>query len=312
MHRRLAPLVMAAAAIPLLLVAARPAADGVTYSFTMTTVATDDRGRSRDVNSMSGKAHVTGEYARMDIQASKNQPMMERGSYLIMRADPATFFMVNPRKKEYVEFPVGEMARGMMGGAGGVGGMIRIAVTDASTSGEKAGSGGDVNGQQTELYRITQEYTMSVRVLGRRNTTTNKSVSEYYVAPQLRGLLNPLGSFAKGMSAMVATPGGGEGSGLQTIIDQAEVEQHRLFAEGTPVRIVTRTTATDDRGRSSETLSTMDLTDINRGDIAASVFALPPEFKRIALEIPDAPAAQEGQPEQRRGNPLRRAIPRPN
>ncbi len=47
------------------------------------------------------------------------------------------------------------MARGLTGGAGGAGGMIRIEVSDASTSGEKVGSVGEVNGQQTELYRIT-------------------------------------------------------------------------------------------------------------------------------------------------------------
>ncbi len=38
----------------------------------------------------------------MDIEASKNQPMMERGrtsSCAIMRAEPATFFMVNPREE---------------------------------------------------------------------------------------------------------------------------------------------------------------------------------------------------------------------
>jgi hypothetical protein len=306
MHRRMLWPLLAVAAVPFVL-AARSLADGVTYSFTMTSTQTDDRGRSRDINSMSGKAQVTSTHARMDVEAARNQPGFERGDYMIMRASPSTFYMVSPRKREYLEFSVDNMARGLMGGATVPGGMIRMEVTDLKTSGEKVGSGGEVNGQQTELYRVTQEYGFSMRVMGRTNRTTTKSVTDYYVAPALRGLVNPMMRFGQSMAS--AMPGG-DGGGLQSLMDEATAEQQRLFRDGSPVRVVTKVTSTDERGRTSEMVSTMDMTDIRRTDVPDSAFELPAGYKRIALEevTAEEPAAQEERP---RGNPLRRAIPRP-
>jgi hypothetical protein len=275
-----------AAAIPLLLAAAAaPVAEpGLMYDFTMKTTATQD-GRSRDVVSMSGRGQVTraGD-ARVDLaDASGGGPMVSKGGYIIVQGG-TRMLMVNPEEKHYFSFNLEQMMAGMGSLLQATGGLVRMQMSDVKVDVADLGAGGTMQGYATRHMRLTQSYTLTMSVLGRRNATTSADTIDYWIAPELKHVVNPFLRMGGAAAAMLDF-------GNPDFQAQMRAANEKL-AIGLPLKSVTRSASTDDKGKTTSTTGTMEVTNVRTADIPAETFVVPAGYTEV--EMPYAQLAALG------------------
>ncbi len=264
---------------------ARPVADGITYEFRMTATNVDG-GRSKETMNMRGRGRISGTNARIDFESGGNMmPMSGKGGYMLMRGGSSgAMIMVNPEEKSYMEMRFEDMGR-MMTAVSSMPG-IRMDVTDVNTTTAKVGAGPAILGHATEHYRVTQTYKMNMSMMGRRSSTTSRTVTDHYLAPDLRNLVNPMLEFSRSLTSSL----GGNSGGFAELMRQSDEAQKALF-QGVPLRSVIRAETTDDRGRTQVSETVNEVTSITRGDIPASVFEIPSGYRQVQM-----PSAPEGAP----------------
>jgi len=275
-----------AAAIPLaLLAAAVPAVEpGLSYDFTLTTTATED-GRSRELVAMTGHGQVTraGD-ARVDLGEVKNGgPMAKKNAYVIVQGGER-MLMVDPEEKQYYTFNLEQMMAGMGSLLQATSGLVRIQMSNVEVDVADLGAGERLQGYATRHLRLTQSYTMTMSVLGRRNATTSTDTVDYWIAPELKHVVNPflrMGNAAAGMLDF----------GNPDFQAQMRAANEKL-AIGLPLRSVTRSASTDDKGKTTTMAGTMEVTNLRSGDIPASAFAIPAGYTEV--EMPFAQLAALG------------------
>jgi len=285
------PLRRAALAVVLpaaILAAALPFAPGTTYTFRSTTQSVDGKGNKKDVTSMVARGQVTGTKARLDFDATNgpSMPMAERGNYMIIDGGSGTMTVVDPGDKQYTETNMAEFGKGLAGMMSAMGGMVKMSVSDVQVATEKLGAGEAIAGHSTEHYRMTQSYTMAMSMFGRKSTTAMKGTIDYWVAPDLKHLVNPFMEFGGSMAGSMGAMGGG----MQELMDKTQAAQKQLFV-GMPVKMVSTTVATDEKGNQSTTIATTEMSDFKSADIPASAFEVPSGYTKTELAMPGAPAA---------------------
>ncbi|MEJ7811083.1 MAG: DUF4412 domain-containing protein [Gemmatimonadaceae bacterium] len=274
------------------LAAALPVAPGTTYTFRSTTQTVDGKGNKKDVASMLARGQVTGTKARLDFDATNGpaMPMAERGNYMLIDGGSGMLTIVAPGDKQYTEMNMAEFGKGIAGMMSAMGGMMKMSVSDVQVSTEKVGAGETIAGHATEHYRVTNSYTMAMSMFGRKSTTAMKGTIDYWVAPDLKHLVNPFMEFGGSMAGSMASSMGAMGGGMQDLMDKMQAAQKQLFT-GMPVKMVSTTVATDEKGTQSTTIATTEMSDFKSADIPASTFEVPAGYTKTELAMPGAPAA---------------------
>jgi hypothetical protein len=272
------------AAFPLVLVAAAPAVEqGLVYDFTMRTTATQD-GKSRDVVAMTGRGQVTraGD-ARVDLADAKGGgPMVTKNGYILVQ-DGERMVMVDPEEKRYYAFNLEQMMAGMGSLLQATGGLVRMQMTDVKLDVADLGAGEKLQGYATRHLRLTQSYTMTMSVLGRRNSTTAADTIDYWIAPELKHVVNPF--LRMGNAAGMLDFGNPD---YQAQLRAANAK----LAIGLPLKSVTRSVSTDDKGKTTAATGTMEVTGLRTADIPASTFEIPAGYTEV--EMPFAQLAAMG------------------
>src|SRR5699024_10778668 len=117
-------------------------------------------------------------------------------------------------------------------------------------------------------------HTISVSVLGRKSSTTSVDTTEMWIAPELKHAGNPFLS--------MGTAAAGVDFGNPDFRKQSQAAQAKIPA-GFPLKSVSRNHSTDDKGKTTLTRSTMEVTNFQKGDIPASAFAIPGDYKEVAM-----------------------------
>ena len=284
-------LAIAGSALTLAAAAPRAYSPGYTYRMRITGQVTEPNGKTKDYVVMSGRAMVTAKGGRLDIdEASRERgAMAEKGGYILY--DPTSMMIVNPREKQILKFTFDDLEKGMSALAANVPGM-RISITDVAVDFEKLGPGESILGMSTTKYRITQDYKIAMKVAFMNRNSTEHIVQDYWMADEKAGFSNP---FAR-MGSMRPV-GGGAFAELMTKSAEATAKMGR----GIPVKTVTTTTSTTDKGEKTTSVSTMEVTELQAGNVDDAQLVPPSDYqvldmgeqtKAMATQMEQAKAAQ--------------------
>jgi len=290
---------LAVAGSVLTLAAAAPRAfsPGYTYRMRISGQVTDANGKTKDYVALSGRAMVTSKAGRLDIdEASKERgAMADKGGYILY--DPTSMMIVSPKDRQILKFTFEDLEQGMSALAANVPGM-RIAVTDVAVNFEKLGPGEPLLGMSTTKFRVTQDYKLAMKVAFVNRNSSEHIVQEYWMADQKSGFANP---FAR-MGGM--RPGGG-GAFAELMTKTAEATAK--MGNGIPVKTITTTTSTNDKGEKTTNVATMEVTELKAGNVDDALLVAPSDYqvtdigaqtKAMAEQnrAAHAQAAQSGQP----------------
>lgn len=244
------------------------AADGWRFRWKVT-VESDRKERapaqpSMQVSLIPGKARVDYE-GEMPAQ----QGMVKKGGYMILDAEKSAMIMVDPKEKKAVIMDPAALS-GMINAAG-VGGMVKMDVKDVKVGVEKLGAGERILGYATTRYRIARSYVMTVSVFGRKNTTTHNSTTESWVADRFiedKAFEEWAKNFTRGF-------GGIGGDAFKKLMEAEQANQ----IKGIVVKQVTQATDTDEKGNASSSKTTMEMTELAKTSLDASMFEVPKDYE---------------------------------
>jgi hypothetical protein len=293
---RRAGMTLAVAGSVLTLAAATPRAfsPGYTYRMRISGQTTEANGKTKDFLVMSGRAMVTSKNGRLDIdEASKERGAMgEKGGYFLY--DQSSMMLVSPRDKQILKFSFDDLEKGVSALTTNTPGM-RITISDVAVNFESLGAGEPLLGMSTTKYRITQDYKLAMKVAFVNRSSTEHVVQDFWMADQKHGFANP---FAR-MGGM--RPAGG---GAFAELMSKTAEANARMGKGIPVKTVTTTTSTNDKGERTTSVATMELTELKAGDVDDALFVPPADYqvmdmgeqtKAMAAQMEQAKAAQAAQ-----------------
>lgn len=261
-----------AVAVPLMLAAAAPAFEpGITYDFRIST-SQGEGGSAKELAGMVGRGQVAGSKARVDISDAKGaNPVTQKGSYVVVQGD-GRMLMVQPEEKQYFVFDMDQMLAGAGSAMKAMGGMMKMSMSDVKIDVQDLGAGGTMHGYDTRHLRMTQSYTMTISVLGRTQVTKSADTTDSWVAPALKDVVNP---FLRMGNSAASIDFGNPEYGRQMKAANAKL------SIGLPLKSVSRIVGTDEKGKATTTTSTMEVTNLQRGDVAASAFAIPSGYQEV-------------------------------
>jgi hypothetical protein len=281
---------LAVAGSVLTLAAAAPRAfsPGYTYRMRISGQVTEANGKTKDFVVMSGRAMVTSKAGRLDIdEASKERgAMADKGGYILY--DPTSMMIVNPKEKQILKFTFDDLEKGMSALAASMPGM-RITISDVAVNFEKLGPGEPLLGMSTTKYRVTQDYKLAMKVAFMNRNSTEHIVQEYWMADQKSGFANP---FAR-MGSMRPV-GGGAFADLMSKTAEATAK----MGNGIPVKTVTATTSTNDKGEKTSNIATMEVTELKAGNVDDALLVPPSDYQ--VMDMGEQTKAMAAQAEQNR------------
>jgi hypothetical protein len=292
-------LAIAGSALTLAATAPHVLSPGYTYRLKISGQVTEPNGKTKDYVVMSGKAMVNANGGRLDIEdASKERgAMTEKGGYILY--DPTAMMIVSPKDKQILRFGVDDMEKGMAALSANMPGM-NIKISDIAVNFEKLGPGEPLLGMATTRYRITQDYKIAMKIAFMNRSSTEHMVQEYWMADQKKGFANPFGR----MGAMRPVGGGA----FAELISKTSEATARM-GKGIALKTVTTTTSTNNKNEVTTGVSTMEITDLQAGNVDDALLKPPADYKVVDLgeqtkalgkqleEAKAAQAAQDGQPQ---------------
>jgi hypothetical protein len=273
--------------------APRAFSPGYTYRMRISGQVTEANGKTKDYVVMSGRAMVTSKNGRLDIdEAAKDRGAMgEKGGYFLY--DQTSMMIVSPKDKQILKFGFDDLEKGvsaMMANAPG----MRIAISDVAVNFEKLGPGEPLLGMSTTRYRISQDYKIAMKVAFMNRNSTEHIVQDFWMADEKKGFANP---FAR-MGGMRPVGGGA----FSELISKT-TEANAKMGKGIPIKTLTTTTSTNDKGEVTTNVATMEMTELHAGDVDDALFVPPADYqvmdmgaqtKAMAEQMQHAKAAQAG------------------
>ena len=278
---------IAAAAIPFVFAAAKPVADGMTYEFVMK--STSKATGNKEQVSMRGRGTYAGDDAKIEIidassSTGGDEAFGGKGTYFIVKDGGKEMFLVNPSEKSYMKWDIANMFAGMSKAINAVGGLVKMQLSDVQIEAHDLGAGESVQGYPTRHIRMVQNYTVSASMFGRTSKNKTETTTDYYFAPSLR-IANPFVSNSQQM-AMMSQFDMFKNPDYQS---QMKAANAKLPKNGVPLKTVTTTVTTDEKGKQETSTTTMEMVNFKPSNVPASAFAIPSDYKMI--EMPDLNAA---------------------
>lgn len=251
----------------LLLLAALPAAAGIRYESTTVTQAQGPGGGTTAV-----EGWVSGEKAKI-LMRDSSQPMMEAGTYLLTRDGGKTVYLVNPEEKTYAEWDLQAMM-GMVGGltGGGLGPMLKMEFSAPKVEKLLDEDGGVVAGLPTRHTKFRTSFTMTVKVMGMGNVSDVVSEQDLWTTDQLEDV---------GLGVWLRSAPRTGNEQLDKVIG-AEIGK----VTGFPLKMISVSTTKGKKGKETVTRTTMEVTALERRDVADSTFAMPAGYEETQLLPP--------------------------
>lgn len=220
------------------------------------------------------RVRVRGDVMRFDGEASARTTKdgLGDGAYTLVDAANRRIQVVMPNAKQYMEIKFDDSTALAVKSAAAMTG----AVSDLKVAGQSLGSGGVVNGLPTTRHRLTTDFAQLVAD-GERPRRMHV-VEEYWVSPALRDVVDPLEQLGRtlgGRGGYATSPYAAVGgSSVNDLLSRRSAEQQRMF-KGFPVKTVTTAEETAPDGSVEKTVTTTEVTDVQRGDFDAALFRVP-------------------------------------
>lgn len=232
---------------------------GVSYDFKS---VTDGRGGSE----LAGRAKVEGKNMRMEF-SSGDQMIFQDDSVVISTDGGKTLLVLDSKKKTYYELSLEETINALGSMIKGLGGMIKISVSNPDVKITERGDGGAVEGFPTRKYVVDSTYDMSMSVMGMKNEMHIVSKTESWNTDKLD------------REAMSFVQQKGFKTGIEDLDKLIAAESTSL--KGFPLKQVRTQTTTGNNGKATTNTTTTTITNVKKGSIAASEFQIPGDYEKV-------------------------------
>ncbi|MGZ8378381.1 MAG: DUF4412 domain-containing protein [Gemmatirosa sp.] len=244
--------------------AARPLAllDGVTFTYKVSSSRKDQKG-APPANYLAN-VRLAGGNMRMDYTDGVN-PMMGKDGYMVIRGDDERLAIVNVKDKQVMILDAAALGTGM--GAMLNNPMLKLSFKDQSFAYEDLGAGESILGNRTHRYRLKQKYTLEMRVMGMRRSSTDETVTDHWVATGVKGIdERAMKRWAKSF-----------GSGIKVFGPEMAAQMEKFMKDskgGLALKSVVVSTRNDGKKTETDT-TTMEVVDLKPSSMDASIFSWP-------------------------------------
>lgn len=253
------------AVFALLLAAAAPASAGIHYQAATTT--SPQRGKPQVVEV---EAWVDGSRAKVVFRES-DQPLLEKGAYLLTQDGGKTLFLVDPEERTYTEWDLQAML-GVLGGImEGMQGIMSLEFSDLKTEELERGAGGELLGYPVTYAKYLTTYTTSIKVLGMTRQSATETIQEVWTT-------EAFGDPGLGVWLRSEPPA----TGLEELDRLIAAEMDRVA--GFPLRTVSVSTTTGQKGKRESTVRTETaVTELRETSVPDGSFEIPAGFTRTEM-----------------------------
>jgi hypothetical protein len=274
---------------------AQRSSPGYTYRLRTTGRVTEPNGRTTDYVVMSGHAMVTEQAGRLDVDDAswKRGAVAGKDSYILY--DSTSLTIVAPRNRQIVRLSLDTLERELSSANTAD---PRVAITDVAVDFEKLGPGEAMLGLATTRFRITQDYKLAAKTPSVTRSSAEHVVQELWIADEQKGLRNP---FAR-LDVFRAGPGSDVGELLTRT-----AEARSKMGRGVPLKTVTTSTSTSGRNAVTQTVTTMEVSNLQAENVDDDILAVPEDYHLVAVsELPRTAPSSQGS---RAGAPAKAARP---
>jgi len=260
---------------------------------------------------MESVVQIQGDNGRVDMEKMPESPIFGHGSYILLRAAaPKGMFIVNVAKETWARFdpeelgammgpmmqqgPPGAGGHGEPGGPGAPGAPggtgIKMSVENAKIEKLLEEPGEPIQGYPTRHYRYHKSYdmVMDMGMMNLKMIMSHDVVEDVWLTEHVH---IDAASMTKVMKGMSGIPMAGEMKKLAAIEAEAKGFMLRRMSKDHTTKSGTGMMAKMIRGpKESNTVTTIDVTDIHEVPIADSIFAIPSGYTETQLMTPGAKA----------------------
>jgi hypothetical protein len=242
---------------------------------------TRGEGEAAKAMNMTSRVWVSERGAKMEILAGPDNPSFKKGNYILTRPNDPGMTIVDPDKKTYTRFEVGQMVQAMQapqrGQDGGRGG--KPTITDATSEKLLDEEGPALLGYPTRHQKYHISYTTTMSMAGTEMVTATDSIEETWSTEALGE------SVAKLLAGIGRMPGSSEMSQLgearkaiqikgvvlkRTVTSTSKMIPGKGFGGGMMAKMMNKNM------KPSET--TTEVTKLEKQAIPASMFAIPADY----------------------------------
>lgn len=239
---------------------------GVTYEFSSIT-------EGADTSRLVGTASVEGSNMRLEVQ-SGDGVVFQDGSVVISKDGGSTLLFLDPSKKTYYEMRLDDLMNSMGSILAAAGGAVSMNFENQKIKVTPKGAGETIEGYATRRYTVDTSYDLVMKVMGMTMKMETESTSEVWATPDL----------ARDYIVFIQQKGFKTG-----IADLDELIEKQVNAiEGFPLRQVITSKVTT-RGRSETSKTTVNVSNIQKKNIADGQFEIPAGYRRT-----ESPAVMPG------------------
>lgn len=242
-------------------------AGGLTFNYNVTSTSSDKRRKEAlDIQAM---VRLQGGNARMDYTNGKG-PMGERGGYILITSEPAQFSIVNDKEKRVLIMDASMFGSGM--GSAMNNPMMKLTISNAKFSYKDLGAGENILGYRTRHIRIYNSSDMEMKVMGMTQRSSNSDSSEQWIAQGIEVDDEALAAWGKSFT-----------TGMKATNPEVAAEMAKFQKDygrgGLALRSTTWSNTTDGKGKVTSDVISMEVTDLKKGAIDASVFKMPDGYQ---------------------------------
>jgi hypothetical protein len=180
------------------------------------------------------------------------------GAYYLFDRGSTVMTVVSPDKKQYFQLDQASALQGFNK-------EIKVSFTNASVSISRVQPDTTIDEVPTQHWRLTDNHTEKISVLGIPASTDIRSTTDYYFIPDLRNDFNP---FLRTDDYVTLAGPGDYATKMRGALDQ--------MGAGTPVLSVEHRTT----GKGVASTMVKRITGIDHPDVAVALFVVPADFKK--------------------------------
>ena len=247
---------------------AAPATAGMTYE------ATTKIGGPQGDQIIRTEGWVDGDNAKILFRESDN-PLYAEGAYLLTSDGGKTLNLVNPEEKTYTPFDLDAMAATAGAALQGLGGLVKMSITNHSVEKLAEEPGGQLLGRNTTHYRFRVTYDSEIKVMGMGQQSANETVTDTWTTTELGDA---------GFGAWLRRDPPKTGIADIDALIASEMVQRMT---GVPLKMVAVTTTTDKKkGEKQTSTMSMEVSSLREQAVPAATFQLPAGYEKVEMTLP--------------------------
>jgi hypothetical protein len=227
-----------------------------------------------------GRAVVSKGRARLDVKGTARSLAMPGAAAgddvtILVLDSGKSLVYINPKTKQYMQVNPMEVMDRMQKMMEGMGATMQFEFT-GDPKVEDVGAGPVIVGHKTQHFRITTGMTMTMSIMGETQTMTMSSVTDEYLAPDLRNMTDPFRNMSSNtMGAM--------GGANKAYVDRLKAVQAKL-PNGMELRAETQVTI-NAAGQAQNMKNVREITGIENTTASDDQFAVPTGFTKVDFPL---------------------------